>query len=148
VRVPEILTMLAQDEEGDFAEDRNDGLIGGELLRRFARVVVDYAHRRVILEPQAEVGQPPEFDASGLSLVAAGPDFRSFRVRLVLPSSPAEEAGIEPGDVLLTFDGRPAAEYGLEELRRVLRRPGGRHTMTLEREGSTVETAITTRRLI
>ena len=148
VRVPEALTMLAQDEAGDFAEGTNDGLIGGELLRRFARVVVDYAHRRVVLEPGAEISQPAEFDASGLSLIALGPDFRGLRVRLVLPGSPAEGAGIEPGDVLLTFDGRPVAEYDLDELRRVLRTPGERHTITLERGGSTMEAAITTRRLI
>jgi hypothetical protein len=145
--IPDVITIFAQDEEGDLADSTSDGLIGGELLQRFL-LVVDYPRQRIVLAPSAEVARPTEFDASGLSLGAFGPEFRSLRVRLVLPGSPAEEAGIAAGDVLLTFDGRAEEEYALDELRRVLRQPGERHTLQLRREERTFETAITTRRLI
>jgi predicted aspartyl protease len=146
-RFPELLAILAQDEEGDFAEARNDGLIGGDLLRRF-RLVVDYPHRRLILEPGEGIGRSTEFDMSGMSLGTAAPNFQTFRVRLVIPGSPAEDAGVEPGDLLLTIDGRRAAEYGLDEIRQMFRKPGERYALTLQRGESTVEVTLTTRRMV
>lgn len=146
-RFPQLLAIFAQDEEGDFAEANSDGLIGGDLLRRFL-VVVDYSRRRLILVPREGMHRPTEFDMSGMSLGAVGPGFRSFRVRLVIPGSPAEEAGVEPGDLLLMIDGRSAAEVGLEEIRETLRRPGERHAFLLQRGESTLEVALTTRRMI
>ena len=145
-RFPDLLALFAQDEEGDFAAASNDGLIGGELLGRF-RLVVDYRHRRVILEPGDAIGRPTEFDMSGISLNAVGPDFLTFRVRLVIPGSPAEEAGVEPGDFLLAIDGRTAADYGLDVIRRMFRRPG-EHALTLRRGESRIEVVLTARRMI
>src|SRR5439155_1582628 len=41
---------LSLDTEGAGASEENDGLIGGEIFRRF-KVTLDYSRKRMILEP-------------------------------------------------------------------------------------------------
>jgi carboxyl-terminal processing protease len=43
----------------------------------------------------------------------------------VIEDSPADRAGLETGDVLAGVDGVPAAELGLESVRRSFRRRAG-----------------------
>jgi carboxyl-terminal processing protease len=42
-----------------------------------------------------------------------------------VPGSPAQAAGLRPGDVVLAVDGRPATGMALAEVERLLRGPGG-----------------------
>ena len=53
-----------------------DGIIGTEILRRY-KVIWDYPHSRVVLEPNNRVSEPYEYNMSGLSLVADGIDFNT-----------------------------------------------------------------------
>ena len=46
-----------------------DGTIGGEVLRRF-KVILDYAHQEMILEPGSDFSEPWAADSSGLLLRA------------------------------------------------------------------------------
>jgi C-terminal processing protease CtpA/Prc len=85
---------------------------------------------------------------SGVSLGAVGPEFKTVRVRLVIPGSPAEGAGIRPGDVLVSLNGRPAVELGLDEIRTMFRKPGVTYTLVLKRRESTLQLKLATRRLI
>jgi hypothetical protein len=48
---------LSLDAEGAGASEENDGLIGGEVFRRF-KVILDYSRRRMILEPNSDFGDP------------------------------------------------------------------------------------------
>ena len=54
-----------------------------------------------------------------------------MRVIAVTPDSPAEEAGLMPGDVILTMDGAETARLETEEIRRIVTAQYGRH-VTLE----------------
>ena len=55
---------LRSRSKGAFASSEFSGVIGGELLRRF-KVIFDYAHKRMILEPNASLAEPFEYDMSG-----------------------------------------------------------------------------------
>jgi hypothetical protein len=55
---------LSLDTEGSGASAEADGLIGGEILRRF-RVVLDYSRRRMILEPNESFKEPFELETGG-----------------------------------------------------------------------------------
>lgn len=61
----------------------------------------------------------------------------------VMTGSPAEEAGILPGDVITHLDGRPLRR--IEDLQNFMRRakPGQRVSLRLWREGRTIETTVT-----
>ena len=93
-----------------------DGTIGGEILRRF-QVIFDYPHQQLILEPNNDFAAPFASNAAGLLLIADGSDLKTIRVHHVISGTPAEAAGIQQGDLLLTIDGQIAGELGLENIR-------------------------------
>ena len=61
---------------------------------------------------------------------------------------PAAEAGIRPGDEILSFGGRPVAELRLTTLREMLRQPGKQYRVQLNRGGATLAVELRTRRLV
>lgn len=123
------------------------GNIGGGVLGRF-RVILDYAHGRMILEPNARLGEPFEYDMSGIGLVAAGPRYERMMVARVLEDSPAADIGIAVGDQITTVDGRPTSELGLDGLREMFRRDGEEHRLEVRRNGKTFDYRLKTRRMI
>lgn len=63
-------------------------------------------------------------------------------VRAVEPGSPAEKAGIEPGDIILRFDGKPIDSAS--DLPRIVggTKPGTRSTVTVFRRGANKDLSI------
>ena len=60
----------------------------------------------------------------------------SIKVLGVVPGSPADEAGIEPGDLILTVDGEPTSGMSLEAAALKIRGEEGTEvTLTVQREG-------------
>ena len=123
------------------------GLLGGEILRRFT-VTVDYSRSRIILEPNAQLATPMEFDMSGISLAAVESDPSTYRVRTLIEQSPATEAGVAVGDLLTAIDGTPVGALTLNDVRQRFKEPGKRFELTLKRGDGIFRLAITTRRLI
>ena len=66
------------------------------------------------------------------------------QVRAVNPNSPAEEAGVQTGDVLLTVDDRPAFYFQFVEL--IEKNPGVPLNFRVERDGEPVDLVVTPRR--
>lgn len=122
------------------------GLLGGEVLRRFT-VTVDYSRSRIILEPNAQLDAPMEFDMSGMSLAALS-NSSMYRVRMLIEQSPAADAGVAVGDLLIAIDGTLVRELTLNDIRQRFKVPGKRFALTLKRGDNMIELAITTRRLI
>lgn len=56
---PPVVLSLAT--EGSSASEDNDGLIGGEILRRF-KLIIDYSRSRMILEPNSSFNDPFSVD--------------------------------------------------------------------------------------
>ncbi len=53
------------DTEGSGASEENDGLIGGEVFRRF-KVILDYSRKRMILEPNSSFAEPYNLEPGGM----------------------------------------------------------------------------------
>jgi hypothetical protein len=138
---------LSRDKHGSLANEAISVNVGGNILRRFT-VIIDYAGKRVILEPNRHFADRFEGDASGLLLAAKGEDFRSFFVESVIPDSPASEQGLRAGDAITALDGRPARAHALWELEDELKRPGTLVRLTLQRDGRTVSRVLKLRSLI
>jgi hypothetical protein len=132
------ITAFYGDSAGVLSSDRSfECNIGGEILRRF-NVFFDYARKEMILEPTAAVSDPFETDMGG-AVFRIDSASGGLRVTDIMPRGPAEAAGLREDDLVLSIDNRPALEYGMEALRRRLRRAGGEVEFRVRRaEGETV----------
>jgi len=123
---------LSKPTRGVEANPDQDAIVGAELLRRF-KVIFDYSRNRMILEPNAHFDEPINTDMSGADIIAEGPGFNTFRIRGVVPKSPAAEAGLLEGDLITAIDGRPATEFTLDKINMMLKQDGSEHTITIKR---------------
>ena len=123
------------------------GLLGGGVLRRFS-VTLDYARSQVTLEPNRFFSEPFEFDMSGMSLAAQGSDLREYRVRSVIRRTPAAEAGMTAGDLIVSIDDRPAGDMTLTEIRLLFRQPDREFLLGVNRSTQSLRVRLKTRRLV
>ncbi len=141
--VPDVLAGFTAAEEGERTDD--DAYIGYGLLRRF-NVVFDYSGGRMFFEPNRLFDAPFEYDMSGMDLKRAT-DGNLFVARLV-PDSPAMNAGIEVGDVVVRIDGRPTAECRYWDLAPLLLGEGKSVALVVSRDGEERTVTIRLKRLI
>ena len=95
--------------EGAFASEEFAGNVGNRILERF-RVTLDYERRQVYLEPGKHYGDRDHLTRAGLLLTKRD---GKVGVESVLANSPAERAGLKPGDQVLVVDGRDIASWDL-----------------------------------
>lgn len=95
------------------------GIIGGAILSRFI-VLIDYPSRQMLLRPNNEFGNPFYYNLSGLEVTAEGPDFNRFKIIDVRPGSPAYEAGIMPGDIIISINRQEYEILSLESIQDIL----------------------------
>jgi hypothetical protein len=146
VAIPRPVVALSQDHGGALAATGYDGIIGAEILSKFT-VIFDGPGRRMILEKNATFPEPMDFDMSGLTVVAdeARRHLVLYRVR---DGSPAAEAGLREGDVLISLDGQPVDAPDRERVREALKRDGERRTLRIRRGEDEIEASITLRRMV
>jgi hypothetical protein len=137
---------FSQAATGGMASNDRAGLIGGQLLRRF-RVTFDNRRHQLILEPNSNFADPFEADMSGVRLRAEGARFETLRIRRVLGDSPASDAGLEAGDIIVMVNGEPASTFSADGLRGMFRRPGT-HRLTVTRRAARIDVILKLRRLI
>jgi twitching motility protein PilT len=75
---------------------------------------------------------------TGITLAQASPAADTFRVANVAPNSPGATAGLSRGDEILELDGKPSAQFTLDEMRQAIRIDGKR-MLTVAREGKRVK---------
>lgn len=115
-----------------------NGILGNKLLSRF-NVIIDYFNKKLYLKSRKKYNDNFKYDLSGLEIIALGKDFRSFEVKTVLKDSPADEAGIKPGDKIIKIGFFPAKFYSLEKLINKLEsKPGKRIKFKIDRDGQTL----------
>jgi hypothetical protein len=138
MEVDDIPINMSVNTKGAYASSSFSGTIGESTYRRY-HVFLDYARNRVIFEPTAEAGKPfPERRTYGLTVLASGADLHTYPVTAVRPGSPAEQAGFKKGDVIAGFDGKPATEFTLGQLRIWLGKEGEHHEVEVARGGEKV----------
>lgn len=134
---------LSRNTEGE----KYDGIIGGEILRRF-KVIFDYSRKRMILEPNSSFSNPYEVDMSGISLEIDEDDCKTLRVGQVAENSPASEAGLQVGDIITAIDGKSASNFSPTELDQIFKQNGKEFSLSIKRGGDTAERKIKLRRII
>ncbi len=122
-----------------YAKDtsRMQGSLGGEFFRRFI-VTFHYLDQYVVFKPiSRKWKQKFELGLSGLGLRATGPEFRTFHVEFVEENSPADEAGVLPGDEIWMINGVRARNYRLGDIYHILKKTEGKHIELLIKRNNT-----------
>lgn len=98
-----VAAQLSRQTEGAFAGKETAGNLGGEILQRFT-LTLDYADNKIFLARNGRYDTPFIVNRSGLAL-----DYEqgTTLVRVVIPNSPASEAGVQEGDAVIGIDGTP-----------------------------------------
>src|ERR1051325_1387775 len=123
--IPPPPAVFSEDTSGSNASGDRAGSIGQPIASRF-RLFLDYSHDRVIFEPLSSVGAPFDRAFAGAVIAAEGKDYKTFVIDDVLEDSPATEAGVQKGDVIVAIDDRPAAELTLAAVLQLFERPAAR----------------------
>ncbi|HEX3462778.1 MAG TPA: aspartyl protease family protein [Candidatus Elarobacter sp.] len=118
----EFVTGFVVQQKGSFSSRTEAGNFGYDVLSQFT-LTTDYRRGRMYL--QREPGAPlPEFTRTGFIGGSRDAENRLV-VGAVLPSSPAAQAGLARGDVILTIDGVPTQNLTPPQLAELSHRPAG-----------------------
>ena len=134
---PNMLTYF-QDDSYIFVDDkldRRNGLLGTQVISRFD-VIIDYFKGRLYFMASKKYNKDFQYDLSGMTLHAFGPNLNHFFVKAVLDNSPAVDIGLEAGDEILRIGFWGAWRYDLESLSALLAtKPGKKYTVVYQRKG-------------
>lgn len=140
------ITLFSEDKAGALASSALAGNIGARVAAKF-RLFLDYGRKRIIFEPNSTFAAPYDQSSAGMSLIAEGDDFRTFRIRAVLENSPASEIGLQKDDMIVSIDNQPAAEFTLSKLNELFERPVP-YKLTVRRGEQTLQLTLRPRRLL
>lgn len=140
------ITLFSEDTAGAFASRELAGNIGARIANKF-RVFLDYERKRIIFEPNSTFAAPYDYASAGVSVIAEGADYRTFRIRAVLENSPASEVGLQKGDIITRVNDQAAAELTLAKLNEMFERPVP-YKLTILRGEQTLTVTLTPRRLV
>lgn len=114
---------------------KRNGAIGGEILSRF-KVTFDFPREYLYLKKNPSFKKKFYYNMSGLTLKAKGSRLQHFEITDVRGKSPAEEAGIKPGDLVLTINGLLTSDMDLNQLNAFFNaKPGKKVILELDRNG-------------
>lgn len=164
VAFPEMETFSALSDLGD-----RNGSIGGEVLKRF-NSVFNYSEGEIILQKNSYFKKPFKYNMSGIELIHAGMRYVADKIadakgvesfgdvqllfegttRLSLVpeiiisairiGSPAHDAGLQKGDLLLSVNGKSVHRYKLQEVLELLNeREGKKIKLVIERANRDVQ---------
>jgi hypothetical protein len=145
-RISKPITLFAEDKVGAFADPTLVGNIGQQIAGKF-KLTLDYSHKRIILEPNDSFNEAFDRASGGLSIVAEGKDYRTFRIADVLENSPGTDAGLQKDDVIAAIDGKAAADLSLTRVLELFERPVP-YKLTVRRGLRTLQVTLMPRKLV
>ena len=95
-----------------FERTHHQGNVGGSVLKRF-RVIFDYANGKLYLKKNRLFRTEFEYNMSGMELMATGPLLATFLVSKIVKDSPADRAGLQEGDMIVSVNGKYPPELTL-----------------------------------
>lgn len=142
LEIKEPVTAFSTSHGGATSGHSYDGTVGGEVLSRF-RVILDYPHQRLILEPASNFAEPWESDTSGAIFRATDSSLKAISIAHVLHNTPAAAGGLEEGDIITSVNGQEASSLGVDGIRHLFYSPAKYH-LEIQRGQKMLEADMTT----
>jgi len=95
------------------------GSIGNDILRRF-NVIFDFHGSAVYLRPNKWFNAPFSYNRSGMDVEKMDPLIPVYTIFSIIQGSPADQAGLKPGDVIESVNNLPAFILSLDEINNIL----------------------------
>lgn len=114
-----------------------NGLIGNMLLERF-EVFIDFHEAKLYLKAKKNYNKDFEYDKSGMTVFAYGNTLNKYYVRYVTENSPASDADIRPGDIILKIGLFSYKWYSLRQLNGVFSSRNGRRVKLKLKRGDEI----------
>jgi hypothetical protein len=105
--------------------------LGGELLHRF-QLTLDIPHQRLVLTPNRHYSDAFLFDTSGLDIERSE---LGLKITRVFDRAPGKEAGLRPGDEILSIDGQSVKHFTVAQVRLMFHEVG-KHRLLIESGGT------------
>lgn len=116
------------------ATERN-GAIGGEVLSRFT-VIFNFPKEEMYVKKNSAFKKKFHYNLSGLTIKAKGSRLNVFEVTEVRQQSVAEEAGILPGDLIVSVNGLETKTLDLNTINGYFNhKPGKKISIVVDRRG-------------
>jgi PDZ domain/Aspartyl protease len=140
------VTYFSEDKAGAYASKDIAGEIGEQITSKF-KLFLDYGHDRIIFEPSSVFAAVVDPASSGLGIEADGRNYKTFRIKEVLENSPASEAGLQVGDVIIAIDAQAAADLTLTKVLEMFEQPDSRR-LTVRRGGQILNVTVRPRPMV
>jgi hypothetical protein len=121
IRLHQVMVSQAGEEQRKAGDIKTHAVIGLAALREL-ELYIDYPNRTAELRVTSKLKARPAYNRLGAVFVPPSPD-SAARAAVVAPGSPAQEAGLRNGDVLLAIDEDRVSELG--PLFELWRKPAG-----------------------
>lgn len=142
VRIPKFTLGSTEYHDLLFSEG-NTSTLGMPFLYRHL-VTLDFRRSKIYLSPGGHNDVMDQCDMSGLHVRRLD---GSITVTFVIPKSPAEEGGLQQGDIIEEIDGIEAYKYTVQEIRQLLRSQDSRKiVMKVRKDMGLVDATIVLRR--
>ncbi len=92
-----------------------EGILGAGILSRF-HVILDYQSQKLILRKNRNFGREFHSNLSGMDIIAEGLRFNEYKVNHVRENSVAFEAGILPGDRIISINRSEVTRMNIDEI--------------------------------
>jgi len=116
-----------------------NGSIGAGIIKRFD-VIFDYRNKKITLRPNQFYKEPFHYNMSGITLEQPYKTLPIFIITQVRKNSPADKAGVQEGDQLITINGESSITSSLPQINSEFRtKPGRKIKMKLLRKGELIK---------
>jgi PDZ domain/Aspartyl protease len=95
--------------------NERDGSIGAEVLRRY-HIIFDFPHQKLSLKKNNHFQQEFTQNKSGMEITVSFSAQNRYFIYEVRKNSPADIAGLEPGDQIIQIDQNPVSGLRLDEI--------------------------------
>ncbi|MCY1520985.1 hypothetical protein D9M68_557810 [compost metagenome] len=114
------------------AQKQRTGNLGADILKKFT-IIYDYPDHAMYLRKNSYFREAFEHDMSGIELFVDNERFNRVFVSRVEPESPAEKAGIQAKDEILSINFLKVGDYTLDAITKLLKSENGK-TVLIEFE--------------